>query len=138
MHTLYQGVFAQQSDSATIVQLLVDDHATMATHDSTAHLAKVTPDYLLIEHGNIWDIEMERDSIYRNTSHSGLYARTFFTMKTVQVSGDMAYAVWHLRSVYNENGNFSMERSWNENGVFRREDGQWKIALIHSSREPKK
>ena len=53
-------------------------------------------------------------------------------------SGDMAYAIWNLRSEFRENGKLVRERVWNESGVFRRLNGYWKIALIHSSLEPKK
>ena len=45
----------------------------------------------------------------------------------------MAYEVHHLQSVITEN-NHSKTIDWNESVVFRKEEGRWKIALIHSSR----
>jgi ketosteroid isomerase-like protein len=44
----------------------------------------------------------------------------------------MAYAIWHLKSEFKEDGNVKI-KVWNESGVFRKEKGQWKIALIHST-----
>ena len=130
-------VSAQQDDSTLIIQLLKDDYATMGTLDIEAHVRNVTSDYRLIERGQIWDIQTELDSIYRNGNRS-IIRSDFFSIKTVKLSGDMAYAIWNLRSEFRENGKLVRERVWNESGVFRRLNGYWKIALIHSSLEPKK
>ena len=131
-------VFGQQNDSTIIVQLLKDDYATMGTLDIPAHLRNVTSDYRLIERGQIWDIKMELDSIYHNNTNRSIIRTDFFIIKTVKVSRDMAYSIWNLRSEFRENGKLVRERVWNESGVFRREGGIWKIALIHSSLEPPK
>lgn len=127
----------QANDSAAIVKLLKEDYATMGTLDRTAHLNNVTSDYVLIEKGEIWDIQTELDSIYKSDPKIELIRTDFFTIKTVKISGDMAYAIWHLRSEFKQNGTVT-ERTWNESGVFRKEKGRWKIALIHSSRERQK
>jgi len=127
--------FSQQTnDSVTIVKLLKEDYATMGSLDVKTHLTNLTDDYLLLEHGEIWNAKTEVDSIYRKYADS-LFTRTdFFTIKKVNISGDMAYGVWYLRSEFKQNGRIT-ELAWNESGVFRREEGRWKIALIHSSRE---
>lgn len=129
---------AQQSDSTLIVQLLKNDYATMGTLDIRTHMRNVTSDYRLIEHGEIWDIETELDSIYRKKTNRSITRTDVFTIKTVRVSGDIAYAVWHLYSGFSENGKLTGERFWYESGAFRREEGRWKIALIHSSPERRK
>jgi len=131
-------VSAQQKDSTLIVQLLKDDYATMSTLDISAHLRNVTKDYRLIENGQLWDINTELDSIYRRDINHHLIRTDFFSIKTIKVSGDMAYAIWHLRSEWMENGKLVKERVWNESGVFRKEKEYWKIALIHSSLEQQK
>lgn len=136
--SVVNSVSAQQNDSTLIVQLLKDDYATMGTMDIPAHIRNVTGDYRLIEHGEIWNIETELDSIYRKNSKQSIIRTDVFTVKTVRVSGDIAYAVWHLHSEFRENGKLTGERFWNESGAFRREEGRWKIALIHSSPERRK
>ena len=125
--------FSQQSnDSAAIIQMLKQDYATMGNMDIPTHLNNVTNDYLLIEHGQIWDIKGELDSIYRKYANDKSTRSDFFSIKKVTISGDMAYGVWYLRSEFKENGN-TTELAWNESGVFRKEGGRWKIALIHST-----
>jgi len=125
-------VFAQQNDSTTIAQLLKADYTTMGTLDIPTHLRNLTNDYHLIEHGEVWDIETELDSIYRKNANKVFTRTDFFTFKMIKAAGDMAYAIWHLKSEFRENGNVRI-KVWNESGVFRKEQGQWKIALIHSS-----
>ena len=131
-------VSAQPKDSTLIVQLLKDDYATLGTMDISGHLRNVTTDYRLIERGEIWDIDTELDSIYRSDFNRYIIRSDFFSIKTVKVSGKMAYAIWHLCSEFRENGKLVKERVWNESGVFRKEKGHWKIALLHSSLEPQK
>jgi ketosteroid isomerase-like protein len=135
---LFASCFSQnKNDSTTIVQLLKSDYATMDNMDLQAHINNVTNDYLLIEHGDVWDINTELDSIYRKNINKTFKRTDFFDIKLVKISGDMAYAVWHLRSEYNDNGNIR-SRVWNESGAFRKEQGHWKIALIHSTPERQK
>jgi ketosteroid isomerase-like protein len=131
-------VSAQQNDSTLIVQLLKDDYATLGTRDTSAHLRNVTNDFFLIEGGQIWDIETELDSLYRRVSKRTIIRSNYFTIKTVKVSGDMAYAIWNLRTEFKENGKLVREKVWNESGVFRRQKSAWKIAFLHSSLEPHK
>jgi hypothetical protein len=122
----------QANDSTAIIQMLKQDYATMGNMDIPTHLNNVTNDYLLIEHGQIWDIKGELDSIYRKYANDKSTRTDFFSIKKVTISGDMAYGVWYLRSEFKENGK-TTERAWNESGVFRKELGRWKIALIHST-----
>ena len=125
--------FSQKaSDSAAIIQMLKQDYATMGSMDIPTHLNNVTSDYLLIEHGKIWDINGELDSIYRKDANETFTRTDFFSIKKVTIAGDMAYGVWYLRSEFKENDK-TTELSWNESGVFRKEQGRWKIALIHST-----
>src|SRR5215510_6833685 len=127
--------YAQQTnDSITIVKLLKEDYATMMPPNITAHKANITNDYLLVEKGEVWNIETELDSIYRNNTGASFTREDLFTIRTVKISGDMAYAVWHLVSEFKSKDSVKTV-SWNESGVFRKEEGRWKIALIHSSIE---
>jgi lactoylglutathione lyase len=131
---LFQWHFAnaQKNDSAAIVQLLRDDYATMQNWDVAKHVSNCTKDYLLIENGEIWDLQREVASYKANANHIIDRTDSFHIIK-VTVVGNMAYDVHHLRSVFLEN-NKSTIKDWNENVVFRKEKGRWKIALIHSSR----
>ena len=129
---IQQVAIAQgKSDSATIVQLLKDDYKTMQSWDTQKHIANCTKDYLLIENGEIWNLQKEVESYKANASRV-LKRTDSFNILSVKIFGNMAYDVHHLKSVITENNN-SITKVWNESVVFRKEEGRWKIALIHSS-----
>jgi lactoylglutathione lyase len=119
------------SDSATIVQLLKDDYKTMQNWDTQKHIANCTKDYLLIENGEIWDLQKEIES-YKANANRIIKRTDSFNILSLKIFGNVAYDVHHLQSVITEN-NTSIIKVWNESVVFRKEGGRWKIALIHSS-----
>lgn len=118
-------------DSIAIVQLLKKDYATMSNYDIQTHVANCTNDYLLIENGEIWDLQKETEW-YRSNSHKVIARTDSFTIRTVKVFNNLAYAVYHLQSDITENNTLKI-KVWNESVVFRKEQGRWKIALIHST-----
>ncbi|HTF31092.1 MAG TPA: DUF3828 domain-containing protein, partial [Flavitalea sp.] len=119
------------NDSTTIVHLLMNDYKTMGNWDIETHVSNCTSDYLLIENGEIWNMEIERAD-YRKNAHRKIDRKDYFDFKHVRITGDMAYAVYGLKSVIIENGE-TKNKVWNESVVFRKEKGKWKIALIHST-----
>ena len=125
-------VFAQNNnDSSAIIQLLKDDYHTMMTHDLEKHKSNCTDDYLLIENGEIWN--MEKESEWYKKDASKVYDRKdYFSFRLVNISGNTAYAVYHLQSDFTEKGKLTTKR-WNESAVFKKVYDQWKIALIHST-----
>ncbi|HTE27481.1 DUF3828 domain-containing protein [Flavitalea sp.] len=118
-------------DSTAIIQLLENDYATMGNWDIETHVANCTIDYLLVENGEIWNMEMER-AHYSKNNHRKIDRKDYFNFKHVSITGDLAYAVYGLKSVIIEEGQ-TTNKVWNESVVFRREQGKWKIALIHST-----
>lgn len=124
--------FPQQgNDSTTIVHLLENDYKTMGNWDIETHIANCTSDYLLVENGEIWNMEIER-AYYNKNKHRKIDRKDYFDFEHVSITGDMAYAVYGLKSVIIENGQ-TKNKVWNESAVFRKEKGKWKIALIHST-----
>ena len=119
------------------MQLLKNDYKTLVTLDKAAHTRNVTSDYLLIEDGQVWPLQTELDSFYAGQPDKNKSRNDFFTIKHFSMAGNMAYIVWHLRSEYLTNGKLIKDKVWNETGVFRKEKGQWKMALLHSSPAPK-
>ena len=85
------------NDSVAIIQLLKDDYHTMMTHDLEKHKSNCIKDYLLVEKGDVWD--MEKESEWYKNDASKVYARkNYFTFRLVNISGNTAYAIYHLQS----------------------------------------
>lgn len=53
------GYSQKSNDSTEIIQVLKEDYKTMVTHNINKHRRFCTDDYLLIENGEIWDLERE-------------------------------------------------------------------------------
>lgn len=128
MKILSQG----KNDSVEIIQLLKDDYKTMVTSDIKKHIGYCTDDYLLIENGEIWTMEKEAE-YYKQNAQRVIERSDYFDFKYIKISENTAYAVYNLRSDITENGKLT-QKNWNESAVFRKLDGRWKIALIHSTK----
>lgn len=126
-------IFSQgKNDSMEIIQLLKDDYKTMVSSDIKKHMGYCTDDYLLIENGEIWNMQKEAE-YYKQNAQRVIERRDNFDFKYIKISGNTAYAVYNLKSDITENGKLT-QKNWNESAIFRKVDGRWKIALIHSTK----
>lgn len=126
------NIFSQKkNDTTEIIQLLKEDYKTMVTHDIKKHMGYCTEDYLLIEAGEIWNMEMEAES-YRKNANRIIERTDNFDFKYIKIEGNTAYAVYNLKSDIRENGKLT-NKNWNESVIFRKAEDKWKIALIHST-----
>ena|SRR5215831_10419368 len=126
------NVFPQaKNDSTQIIKLLKDDYSTMLTNDIKKHKANCTDDYLLVEDGEIWD--MAKEEAYYKSHEGRVIERTDnFDFKQIKILGNTAYTVYNLKSDIKSNGEL-IQKNWNESVIFRKINGEWKIALIHST-----
>ena len=125
------GYSQESSDSTEIIHVLKEDYRTMVTHDITKHKSFCTEDYLLIENGEIWD--MDREALdYKKKELRVIERNDYFDFKYLKIEGNTAYAVYGLKSDIKEAGKLTT-RYWNESTIFRRVNGAWKISLIHST-----
>jgi len=121
----------EKKDSLEIVQLLKEDYHTMQTHDINKHKGYCTDNYLLIENGEIWNMDNEADG-YKKDAHRVFDRKDYFDFKYIRIFENIAYAVYNLKSDIVENGNLT-QKNWNESVIFRKIEGEWKIELIHST-----
>jgi ketosteroid isomerase-like protein len=125
-------VFCQQkNDSTAIINLLKNDYSTMLSMDLKKHISNCTEDYLLIEGGDIWNMEKE-SKWYKDDANKVTDRKDNFDFKYIRIDGNVAYAVYNLKSDISKEGKIT-QKNWNESTVFRKVNGEWKIALIHST-----
>jgi len=126
------NIFSQQkNDSTEIIQLLKEDYKTMVNMDIKRHMNNCTEDYLLIEDGEVWNMEKESD-FYRKNASRTIERKDHFDFKYIKIVGNIAYTVYNLKSDIIENRKLT-QKNWNESTIFRKVNGKWKIALIHST-----
>ncbi len=123
--------YSQKSDSTVIIQLLKNDYKTMLSMDLNKHVSNCTEDYLLIEGGDIWNMEKE-SKWYKDDANKVSDRKDNFDFKHIRIEGNTAYAVYNLKSDITKEGKLT-QKNWNESAVFRKVNGEWKIALIHST-----
>ena len=127
----FQGTAQYKTDSVAIVNLLKDDYKTMGTWNIEQHIKNCTTNYLLIEEGEVWDMQKE-SKYYKTNSHRKINRKDYFDIKHVRIYGNTAYAVYSLKSDISENGQLTI-RNWKESAIFRKLNGRWLIELIHST-----
>jgi ketosteroid isomerase-like protein len=57
-----------------------------------------------------------------------------FDFRHIWVDGDVAYLVYFLESEMNDSKSGPRSKRWLESAVLRRIDGQWRAAVLHSTR----
>lgn len=128
------GLAAAQDvqDSIAIVQLIKADYKALGENDVEARRRNCTADYQLIEEGELWSLEKEIDFMLSRKGQS-LSRTDTFHFHSLQVKGDMAFALYDLRSSITRAGN-TRYYHWIESAVLVRSHGAWKIRLIHSTK----
>ena len=125
---------AESPDESAVVRQTIADayHASFVAQDPAKYRALLTDDYLLLEHGELLDIAGDLALIPKPETE---YRRTDkFEFHQVRVTGDTAWAVYTLRSDMTDRKNGPRHRDYLESAVLRRTGGQWRIALIHSTK----
>jgi hypothetical protein len=120
-----------KKDSLEIVQLLKQDYQTFITYDINKHKGYCTDNYILIENGEIWDMDDEAD-YYKKNANRVYDRKNYFNFKSIRIFENIAYAVYKLKADFLENGNLT-HKNWSESAIFRKIAGVWKIELIHST-----
>jgi hypothetical protein len=121
-----------KTDSVAIVKLLRNDYLALGNSDIEAHYKNCSNDYLLIENGEIWNLEKEVE--YMKTNIGSKTTRTDqLDFMTVKVSRRFGYVVYDLRTEITINGKTNNYHSI-ESAVLNKHSGGWKIKLIHSTK----
>jgi hypothetical protein len=121
----------EKKDSLEIIQLLKEDYHTLQTHDINKHRGYCTDNYLLIEDGQIMNMDDEVDYFEKNVERV-FDRKDYFDFKYIKVFENIAYAVYSLKSDFTDNGDLT-QKNWSESAIFRKIEGEWKIELIHST-----
>ena len=118
-------------DAVAVKQVVVDVYAAFSGFDKLKYRSLLTEDYLLLENGELLDIE--GDVAMMPTPESGHKRTDAFDFRSAKVHSDTAYVVYFLKSeIKDKNG--TRNREWLESAILRRSVTGWRIALLHSTR----
>jgi ketosteroid isomerase-like protein len=127
------SLFSQSnSDSLDVVALIKSDYVALGNADIEARKKNCAQDYILIENGEIWNLEKELGYMKSKMSEKTV-RQDHFDFKTVKIIGDVAYLVYELRSEITRDGAVK-NIQWTESAIVSKYSGAWRIKLIHSTK----
>ena len=132
VHTRNAGSLTPLGDDSTAVrETIAKAYAAFSAGDAQKYRSLLTEDYMLLENGELHDIEGDvamiavRDSGYQRTD--------VLDFRSVKIHDDIAYAAYFLKSgITDKKG--SRNREWLESAILRHSGTGWRIALLHSTR----
>jgi ketosteroid isomerase-like protein len=113
-------------------QTIVGYYAAWAAHDIARYRSLCTPDYLILDDGEMSDLE--QDIAYLRAHPEAWRGRDdHFDFRKVIVRGDEAYVVYFLNSEIRR-GQAVERRRYLESAVLRRNAHGWQVFLLHSTK----
>lgn len=141
---LHIPAFAQNeipSDEKQVQQLIQDSFdGIFSTYQSELLLDFYTEDFLLLEQGEIWDMEFIRNYLTKAQANPNPPTRTnrFDFIRTV-IEGNRAWVAYHNYATISKDGQVLREIYWLESATAIKTDKGWRLDMLHSTRvEPKK
>ena len=122
---------AAKDDETDIRRAVERVYEAYRSRDKASYRALLTDDYLLLEDGELLDVD--GDLAYMAGPGSVYQRADNFEFRSVKVHGETAWAVYFLSSdITDEKG--SRHRRYLESMVLRREGEDWRTALLHSTK----
>lgn len=91
--------------------------------------AHLTGDFLLLEHGEVWDASRLIDAV------QGDYRRrNFFALIESEHEADQAWLAYWNRALIDDSESGAREYNWLETAALERRDGRWLLRMLHSTR----
>jgi ketosteroid isomerase-like protein len=119
-------------DVSAAQQTIVAYYAAWAAHDIARYRSLCTPDYLILDNGEISNLD--QDIAYLGAHPEAWRGRTdHFDFRKVIVRGDEAYVVYFLNSEI-RHGKLVEHRHYLESAVLRRSAHGWRVFLLHSTK----
>lgn len=120
-------------DETAVKQAIKDVYSIFyVSLDKQKYRSLLTEDYLLLENGELLDIE--GDIALMPAPGSGYKRTDAFDFRSLRVHGDTAYAVYFLKSEITDKKDGTRHREWLESAILRRSGAGWRMALLHSTR----
>ena len=105
--------------------------SAMSRHDGEAMRATSTKDFQLLEHGEDWSMQKLVDAVKPNRNSGE--RKNFFQQIRARQNGDVAWiSYWNKAEL--RRGDQQRTIVWLESAVVVKQDGRWKIQLMHSTR----
>lgn len=124
------------NDAQEIQQLIQDSFDSLFSGYRAELLDRFyTPDFLLLEQGEVWDMEFIKTYLGDRSKNPTPVVRTnrFEFIKT-EVFGNRAWVAYHNWATFTKEGTAPREVYWLESASAIRTSEGWRLELLHSTR----
>ena len=121
-------------DPSAVKRSVADFYAAYSGFDKEKYRALLTEDYLLLEDGELLDIDGDIAGMPSPETHPR--RKDVFDFRSVKIQGDFAYAAYFLSSDISDDKG-TRTRQWLESAILRRSGRGWRMALLHSTKVSK-
>jgi len=118
------------ADKKVVETVLQDYFGAISKYDYQSLRNHCTADFVLIEHGLWWNND-SLTNIMKGFEGKATIAYTFDDIKS-HVEGSIAWMTYKNHGLMTM-GNKETKYEWSESAVFRKQNGAWKMALLHST-----
>lgn len=134
--------FAQnsaQTDEQQVQQLIQGSFDSIFSEYDTEKLSDFyTADFLLLEHGELWDMDFIKNYLNKARQNPSPPTRTnrFEFIRTV-IEGNRAWVAYHNYATISKNGQVIRELYWLESATAIMTAEGWRLDMLHSTRAEK-
>lgn len=124
-----------EKDEELLKQLIIDSFQDILSDNKQEKLVDYyTEDFLLLENGEVWDLEIIRDYMDQAAEMDNLPTRVnSFSFIDIKIYGDAAWLAYHNMARFEMNGEVLGQMSWLESANAIRTPEGWKLELLHST-----
>ncbi|MEO9964487.1 MAG: DUF4440 domain-containing protein [Reichenbachiella sp.] len=117
-------------------QLIIDIFQDLLSDfDSTKVETHLTSDFLLLEHGEVWNNDTIKNYIRKALIYPDSTVRNNrFEFIKFEKSGDMIWLAYDNYAYWTKNGNVVGRMHWLESAVAVKKGSGWKLKMMHSTR----
>ena len=94
----------------------------------------LTEDFLLLETGEVWDMEMMRNYVQRSGERKSAVKRlNYVDFIQIKIEGKMAWVAYHNKAVFKDGKEIVREMNWIESATAIQTEEGWKLQMLHST-----
>ena len=118
-------------------QVIIDFFQAMADLNFTKLRSYCQPDFELLEHGEVWSIDILENKLKPNVG-TGMHRENKFDFIKVKVQGKTAWVSYWNEAHITRTNQPDRHVKWLESAVLVKTSQGWKIGLLHSTVVPQK
>ena len=129
------GQTAKEENEAHIKDLIIDSFQEIFSDLDPEGLENhCTEDFLLLETGEVWDMEMMRDYLARAKGQKNRSERiNSFDFVKIRIEGDMAWVAYFNNARFKKGDEIVREMNWLESATAILTEEGWKLEMLHST-----